>query len=284
MGNNTRGLLKFIREVAGNSGTALVLGALILASFAALPAQANLVFNGGFSSCTATTSSGTSSAACPTSNFAISASATSLAAGGTNYNLANWTIDNPDNLHCVVVSPYTNDHLCGTGWTGGSANLQMFALAGASPDGGNYVLLDGDAGNLYNATLSQTVNLTAGQTYSLSFYQTAGQQAANTGASTDYWRVVVGSQTFGSATQNQMTVASQSLTTPLWQQVVYTFTATVTGATTVSFTSMGATGVPPFLFLDGVNLVATPEPGAFGLVGLALLAVPIARRRFAKRA
>jgi hypothetical protein len=256
------------------------LGGLFLALVCVLPARANLVSNGSFTGCNGSLVGG-----CSASSFAIG---TSGVIGGVQqpiYNLTNWTMTSPNNLHCVVEAPYTNNQLCGAWPAGtGSANLKMFALPGASPNGGNYVIMDGDGPNGYSGTLSQTINanLIIGATYTLTFYQTAGQQQGNTGASTDFWKV-----TFGSQSQNStsMAVASQSLVTPVWQQVTMTFTATSVSQT-ISFLSVGNTGVPPFLFLDGVDLEGpqgTPEPGTLSLILVSLVALPFAGRRWQKR-
>lgn len=241
----------------------------------ALPAQANLLTNGNFSQCTKSTGGST----CPATNFAVGTSSS-----GAFYTLTGWTLASPNNLKCVVVSPYTNDFLCGSGWTGGSANLKMFALPGASPDGGNYFISDGDS--LYSGSLSQTIAVVANTTYKLTFYQAAGQQQANTGAGVDYWKVTfTGAISATKTSQNIINVPSQSLVTPVWQQVVYTFTAATTGNTTLSFLAVGNSGIPPFLFLDGVDLsVATPEPGSSALVLLGLVGLPLARKYLRKRA
>jgi len=248
----------------------------------ALPARANLVSNGSFTGCNGSLTGG-----CSASNFAIGTS------GGTQtvYNLTSWTMSSTNNLHCVAVAgsggAYSNNFLCGSGWTGGTTNLQMFALPGASPDGGNYVLMDGDP--KYSGTLSQTLTgLIVGKVYSLSFYQSAGQQTGNSGNSTDFWKVTFTKagggatyNTFGSASQNAITVTSASTTSPGWQQVTYTFTASATSEV-LNFLSVGASGVPPYLFLDGVDVEvasSVPEPGTLSLLLAGLMALPLARRR-----
>ena len=258
---------------------AAALGALLLMFvLCALPARANLVSNGTFTGCNGSLTGG-----CAPANFAIGTSAS-----GTVYNLTNWNISSTSNLHCVAVgNPVTNSALCGAGWNFGhsSDNLKMFALPGAAPGGGNYVLIDGAAA--YSATLSQSVTgLTIGASYTLSFYQSAGQEVlASTGAaSIDYWQVAFGGQTKGSASQNSITVQPGSTTSPGWQLVTYTFTATAINQT-LSFLSVGS-GAPPFLFLTGVDLepvTSTPEPATVALVLAGLVAIPAARKRLHKR-
>ncbi len=259
-------------------------GLLAVFVFCAVPARANLVSNGSFTGCNGSLVGG-----CSASNFAIGTSSS-----GTVYNLTNWSLTNLNNLKCIAVQTggtYTNNFLCGSGWTGGTTNLQMYVLPGASPNGGNYLMSDGDP--LYSGTLYQTIaGLTIGKQYTLSFYQTAGQQKGNVGNSTDYWKVTMSSgaasagtiyNTFGSTAQNGIAVTSASLTAIPWQQISYTFTASATSEV-LNFLAVGQSGVPPYLFLDGVNLdLATPEPGTLSLLLVGLLAIPLARKHLSKR-
>ncbi len=208
---------------------------------------------------------------------------------------------NPNNLHCVVTNPSKDNNVCGAGWTGGSANLQLYALAPPSPNGGNYVVMDADTVHGYNGTISQmATGLIVGRGYTLSFYQAAGQQTDNMGSATDWWSVdiggtvsgnsVTGGTTFGSQTQNSIFWRDQSLLstpdTPTWQKISYSFTATATSEL-ISFTSSSlmsntTNGVPPYLFLDGVMI--SPEPGSIFLTALGVIALLIIRKRMVKRA
>lgn len=211
---------------------------------------------------------------------------------------------NPNNLHCVVTNPSNNNNICGEGWTGGSANLTLYALAPKSPDGGNYVVMDADTVHGYNGTIYQmAMGMTVGKTYVLTFYQAAGQQTNNQGSATDWWSVdvngalngqgtaITGGTTFGSQTQNSIFWRDQSVLstpdTPVWQQISYAFTATkaneLIAFTSSSLMSNTQTGVPPYLFLDGVGLQLSPEPSSIFLTGLGVIGLLIIRKRMVKR-
>ena len=63
----------------------------------------------------------------------------------------------------------------------------------ASPDGGNYIAIDGDS--TYGKPISQTVNgLVVGTAYTLTFYQAAAQQkgSGNGNPTTERWSVTLG--------------------------------------------------------------------------------------------
>ena len=259
--------------------------------------------NGNFTNC-ATTSGGSTITACPTVASTDGGFAFGYTPPGNPGNfLESWIMLNPNNLHCVVTNPSKDNNVCGAGWTGGSANLQLYALAPTSPAGGNYVTMDADTVHGYNGTIYQTATgLTVGKTYVLTFYQAAGQQKTNSGSATDWWSVdvggtvsgtsVTGGTTFGSLTQNSIFWRDQSqLSTPdipVWQQISYAFKAT-NASEIISFTSSSlmsntANGVPPYLFLDGVNLQLSPEPGSIFLTALGVIALLIIRKRMVKRA
>ena len=74
-------------------------------------------------------------------------------------------------LNCLVFAG-ANNNLCGSVAFGGG--LQFWINPGPSPDGGNYVAIDGGAN--YAVPFTQTVTgLTPGQGYAISFYQAAAQ-------------------------------------------------------------------------------------------------------------
>lgn len=90
----------------------------------------------------------------------------------------------------------------------------------ASPGGGNVVAIDGDSN--HTSTLSQTINgLNPGSIYDLSFYQAAAEEYSFYGATTERWRVSLGSST---ATSPLMTTAAQSSVG--WSLVSLQFVAT----------------------------------------------------------
>ena len=259
--------------------------------FAAMPARAtNIVSNGGFEICA--NSTGSTVVACPGVDFAVGKVHTG--SGATVYTLSTWTLASANNLKCVVVSGSANDHLCGTTWTAadGSPNLTLNTLPGNSPNGGNVFVSDGDP--LYSGTLSQTINgLKANTQYILTFYQAAGEQAGQINTySNDYWKVglagavvVGGGVNCGSATQNNIAVTNGVSTA--WTQTTCTFATpgSVASSGALTFLAVGPSGIPPFLFLDGVDLeqgVTAPEPGTSGLVLLGLVSLPFARKYFGK--
>lgn len=171
------------------------------------------------------------------------------------------------------------------GTSGSYGNLQLWgpnngASNGlqASPVGGNFVAADGA---FEMAPLQQTVNgLVAGQQYNLTFYWAGAQQSGFDGATTEQWQVSLGNQTQSTAIKNNVNHGFTG-----WQKETFTFTAS--GASEVlSFLAVGTpAGVPPFSLLDGVSMVAVPEPQTWGMLGLGLGLVGFAaRRRKAKAA
>jgi hypothetical protein len=161
-------------------------------------------------------------------------------------------------------------------WT--LANGGNTAIPNSSPDGGNFIVADGDPS--YSAALTQTINgLVAGQSYSVTFYQAAGQQFGYTGDTTERWQVSLGSE---SHLSDLMTNPSHSFQP--WEQETLTFTAT-SSSEVLTFLSKGTpSGVPPVAFLDGVSLEAnTPEPSYLAIAGFALLGVSALRRQRRKR-
>jgi len=140
----------------------------------------------------------------------------------------------------------------------GSAN----GMPATSPDGGNYLGLDGV---FRPGTLTQTINgLIVGQKYNLSFYWAGAQQRGFTGPTTEGIQVKL-----GNATQTTSIVSDPSKGFTGWQQTTMTFTAT-SSSEVLSFLALGTPkGVPPFSVLDGVSLdlqTPVPEPASLGLV------------------
>lgn len=157
-------------------------------------------------------------------------------------------------------------------WLYGPGNSATFPV---SPNGGNFLAADADT--QYNGAVTQTINgLTPGGTYDLSFYWGGAQYTTRTGPTTESWLVSLGSQT---QSTGFISNASESFTG--WQQANMQFKAT-SASEVLSFLAVGTpNGEPPVSVLDGVSLVAAPEPGysAVMLLGIGCLAF-VARRRY----
>ena len=158
---------------------------------------------------------------------------------------------------------------------GDSRNYLAASYPGPSPDGGNFVALDGDPN--VNGYLTQTINgLAAGTNYVLSFYWAATQMESSSGPTTEQLQASLGNQT-----QSTSVVSVASGGFQGWYTQTFTFSAT-TASEVLSFLSVGTpAGNPPLALLDGVSLVAAPEPATWALfaVGLGGIAVMAHRRR-----
>jgi Protein of unknown function (DUF642)/PEP-CTERM motif len=221
---------------------ASVIPVIALAAGSPASVRADLVINGSFESTTA-----------------------GIGQLGYNTDVTGWTSPAPNGSYNYVFSSPTD---APTGQYG-SLSLWNNSTAGngmtASPDGGNFVGMDGafDVG-----PLSQTINgLTAGQAYSVSFYWAGAQQSGFNGPTSDNVTVSLGSQSF-----TTQTVSLPSHGFSGWVQQTFTFTADST-SDVLSFLAYGTpNGVPPFALLDGVSMVAvaSPEPSTLLHAGLGM--------------
>lgn len=185
-----------------------------------------------------------------------------------------------------------------TGWTGlGGNHLQFYYFGGTqttvnavnqfgdpqaffrpnfstlSPQGGNFVALDGDSD--YAGSISQQISgLTVGSRYRLTFSWAASQLINRTGATTEQLVGNFGDSTFATGV---VPVASEGFEG--WFNEAFTFTAT-SSSQVLSFLSIGTpNGLPPIAALDGVSLTAVPEPATWGLMLAGFAMVGVAARR-----
>ncbi|WP_077034430.1 PEP-CTERM sorting domain-containing protein [Pelomonas sp. KK5] len=153
-------------------------------------------------------------------------------------------------------------------------------LPAASPAGGNYY--GADAGATFAGALTQTVSgMVVGQQYTLSFWWAGAQAtgASNTAQALNMgWDVSLGSDVQASVQTN---IAYKGFSG--WTQASYTFTAT-SASELLSFLPTSTAGSPPMSLLDGVSIVAVPEPQTWAMLaaGLGLVAF-VQRRRSAQR-
>lgn len=157
-------------------------------------------------------------------------------------------------------------------WGPGTGNANGLTT---SPDGKNFVGADN---NYQTGPISQSVTgLTAGAGYYLSFYWAAAQQSGYDGATQERWAV-----TFGSQSQSTVQYSLASHAFSGWMAVTMYFTASA-ATQTLSFLANGTPGgAPPFSLLDGVSLVAAPEPTTWALMLTGVVGL-VAATRFARR-
>jgi hypothetical protein len=174
------------------------------------------------------------------------------------------------------------------------------------PPGGNFIQMDGNPE--FENSFNQVINgLTVGTSYTLSFWQAAGQQQGFTGDTTEQWKVFLAAPGGGfsvNCSSNPCTVDtigdiqeqdSTLMNTPSegvhpWELVNMAFVASATSET-LSFLAWGdngnTTNLPPTVFLAGVNspsLVPEPSTWAMMIMGFVGLGFMGRRRLLAKRA
>ena len=247
---------------------AYVLSALLLP--AAAQAAPNLVTNGSFESISTTSPSGNFQFSGGYNGGTVTGWTSPTSTGHTNpfnllfqsHNVAPGNAASPSQAANAATNQYNDNR-----------NYLVSSYAGASPDGGNFVALDGDPN--VNGYLMQTVNgLTIGTNYLLSFYWAATQMMSSTGPTTEQIQA-----SFGNSTQSTNIVNTPSGGFEGWFAQSFTFTATSTSQV-LSFLSVGTpAGNPPLALLDGVSLTAAPEPSTWALVAVGLGAITFLSRR-----
>ena len=122
-----------------------------------------------------------------------------------------------------------------------------------------YIAADGA---FQQGAIEQTLTgLTQGQSYDVTFYQAAGQQAGFAGATTDKWQVSLGTNSQFSTVIN---LPDKGIVTG-WTKQTLSLTANSTSEV-LSFLAVGTpNGLPPFALLAGVTVepTAVPEPLTF---------------------
>lgn len=189
--------------------------------------------------------------------------------------LPNWAINPAPTgnhiLNCLIFSGATTN-LCGP------SGLGFWVMPGPSPDGGNFVAIDGD--QAWSSPLTQSLTgLIVGQTYAVSFYQASAQQNNRNGVTTEQWQVQLGSGPAKMSTL--MNTPNHGSVGWMSQSLIFTAGA---ASQILSFIAVGTpNGLPPFVLLDGVSVTATPEPGTYALMGVGWLSIGLARRFLKKR-
>ena len=130
----------------------------------------------------------------------------------------------------------------------------------------------GADGDFSVGAITQTITgLTVGLQYAVSFYWGAAQQkgASYTSATTEQWRVTLGSELHITPTINN---PGQGFTGWLSQTLTYTATST---SEVLSFLAAGTpSGAPPFSLLDGVSIaIAVAEPASWMTLVVAVLSI-----------
>jgi len=191
-----------------------------------------------------------------------------------------------------------------TNWTGAGYSIYFFAgtqttvsaanqwnstkekLAAApnntlSPDGGNFVALDGDPTAGVTGSLTQSIaGLTSGASYVLSFYWAATQLQSRTGATNESVQYSLGNLAADIHNTNTVSIGSQAFTG--WFKVTFTFVANNSTETLKFLAKSSSTCLPPMVLIDSVSLNYVPEPGTLTLLGVGtalILGAAIRRRR-----
>jgi hypothetical protein len=181
---------------------------------------------------------------------------------------------------CAVLASWVNTD--GYAFVSSGADLGNNAFgdvklsyATASPNGGNFVALDGNNIDGVGTIAQMLSGLTVGDTYAVTFYQAAAEQLGYYGAISEQWQVSLGGQTKNAAIMNY-----SGSNWVGWEQETVVFNATSTSEL-LSFLSLGlpGNGSPPFALLDGISVQDVPEPAAFGVLGMGALGLMLLARR-----
>jgi len=184
-------------------------------------------------------------------------------------NLSGWTYANVGGGTAPVVIAYNQ-----------AGNYPVGAFGEAIPTdvgGGNYaVYFSSDTAN--PDSLSQMVNVVAGQTYDLSFDYYVPQNGYNNPYDASLSFLIDGVQA-GST----LTTGSPGGNTPpkTWEHFATTYTAATTGAVDLSLQFHGLGSTAADFAVDKVSMTAVPEPATWAMMilGLGVIGVSARRRR-----
>ena len=207
----------------------------------------------------------------------------------TNTNLAAWQFTGCNSSNCGF-SFLGNSNLASTGFY--DQQDGHISTEGASPGalpvaGSNAFMSDANYATQY--MFQSIAGLTAGDTYTLKFWQASFEQSGYTGGFTSNWQVGLGNgnafttANYGVQTAATMTVPSGGASA--WTQQTLSFVANSTNELLAFFATASSGAQPPFLMLDGVSLtdathpVNVPEPATLGLTAAGVLGLVAARRR-----
>jgi hypothetical protein len=229
--------------------------------------MAGLVSNGSFESATYT------------ANSEVGPNYTAGTTAANGQGITGWTVGGLTGGYPLYLFAATASTVSAANQWGSTTEKLATTYTGPSPDGGNFVALDGDPA--LDTTISQTISsLIVGKWYNVTFYWAATELQSRTGATTEQVEVSLGSD-------NQFT---KIVSTPAqgfngWYAQTLSFKATAISET-LQFMALGTpSGLPPIVLLDGVNMYQVPEPTTLAMLGLgvALFGAARFRRRRARR-